>query len=144
MNCLYRFIMAVVILSLLGMSMGFTDEPQQGTIIPCEECVVLYPQKYKDNSQICPVCGGAKEHFQPARFMNHELAEIEARELELKIERALIDTLEDAQRQTVSLDTLNWIRELYMEKLIFYLVHGQFELEPVKETIYRLDGLINQ
>ena len=42
----------ILIVALSLLVQGDTDlarEPQQGTFITCEECVILYPEKYRDN-----------------------------------------------------------------------------------------------
>lgn len=120
------------------------EPPQQGTIIPCEECTVLYPEKYKDNPQSCLICSGQKEHFQPARMMNNELAAVEARELELKIEDFLQKKVLGARKKPVSVETLKELRERYKEKLIFHLIYDKFELEPIKARILELDKQISE
>ncbi|MCB7129373.1 MAG: hypothetical protein J3T61_07535, partial [Candidatus Brocadiales bacterium] len=112
--------------------------------IPCEECVTLYPERYQDNPQGCPVCYGQKERFQPARMMDGELVNAEARELELKIEDFLLKVVLNARERPVSVETLTEIRDLYREKLIFYLVYDEFELEPIKAHLLELDGLIGR
>lgn len=137
----------ILIVALSLLVQGDTDlarEPQQGTFITCEECVILYPEKYRDNPESCPVCHGKKEHFQPARMMNEQLARSEARELELRIEKFLIQTIKDAHESPVSAETLEKIRGLYREKLIFHLVHNQFELEPIKSYIIEMDELMSK
>jgi len=120
------------------------EPPQQGTFIPCEECVILYPEKYKDKSQSCQTCSGQKEHFQPARLMFGELAAVEARELELKIEDFLLRIILDAHKKPVPIETLSQIRDSYKEKLIFHLIYDKFELEPIKAHIVELDELISK
>ena len=122
---------------LYGMEM-----PQQGTIIPCEECVVLYPEKYKNDPKKCPVCYGKKEHFQPARMMDAQLIDIEAKYLEQKIESFLFDSVMNTYKQPVSKDVLVKMRKLYKEKLIFHLIYGKFEREMIKTKILELDAQI--
>ncbi|MHC4595416.1 MAG: hypothetical protein ACYS19_10780, partial [Planctomycetota bacterium] len=120
------------------------EPPQQGTIIPCEECITLYPEKYIDKPQSCPACGGRKEHFQPARLMDDRLATVEGRELELKIEDFLLKTILDAHKRAVPLKTLKETRDFYKDKLIFHLIYDKFELEPIKGHILKLDELISK
>jgi len=120
------------------------EPPQQGTIIPCQECTVLYPEKYKYSAQSCPVCSGRKEHFQPARMMNNELAAAEAHELELKIEDFLQKEVLGVSKGPVSVDILRKLRDLYEEKLTFHLIYDKFELEPIKLKILELDKQISE
>jgi hypothetical protein len=118
--------------------------PEQGTYITCEECVILYPEKYADTPEKCPVCRGKKEHFQPARMMDGPLADVEARELELDIENELLETVMEATREPVTVDRLKEIRSLYMRKLKFNLVHGRFERDPIVHHIREIDKLIEE
>jgi rubrerythrin len=120
------------------------EPPQQGTIIPCEECVVLYPEKYKADPKSCPLCHGQREHFQTARMMNDELAAVEGHELELKVEDFLLRAVLDARKKPVPIETLREIRDFYREKLIFHLIYDKFELEPIKAHILELDELISK
>jgi hypothetical protein len=40
--------------------------------------------------------------------------------------------------------TVNEIRVLYMEKLKFHLIYGNYELEPIKARILELDEIIEE
>ena len=77
-------------------------------------------------------------------MMDGELVNAEARELELKIEDFLLKVVLNARERPVSVETLTEIRDLYREKLIFYLVYDEFELEPIKAHLLELDGLIGR
>ena len=120
------------------------EQTVQGTIIPCEECVVLYPDKYKKAPETCPVCRGQKEHFQPARMMDAQLAALEAEELESNLEDYLLETIKQATKKTVSIKTLKEIRKFYIDKLIFHLIYNKFELATIKARIFQLDALISE
>jgi len=137
--------LAVILFLLTSIPFSFAMKvQQQGTIVPCEECIILYPEKYEDKPQSCPVCRGRKEHFQPARMMSGELVTVEARDLELKIEKFLLKTVTSALKRPVSKKTLKEIRDLYHEKLMFHIIHDKFELEPIKAYILKLDELIGK
>jgi len=116
--------------------------PPQGTIIPCELCVVLYPEKYEKEPQTCPVCHGAKEHFQPAQMMSREMSKLRLHEIDLEIQEFLYKTLVDSLSKPVKLDELKKLRKLYMGRLIHLLVYDFLEMESVKDKIRQLDKTI--
>jgi len=116
--------------------------PEQGTMIECEECVVLYPEKYVDDPESCPVCDGRKEHFQPARFMDENLAEQEAKELQYRFERDVLEIVMGATEETVNIEVVKELREDYMRQLRFSMIHGFIDLEMTKAHIYKLDEFL--
>jgi hypothetical protein len=116
--------------------------PPQGTFIPCELCVILYPERYEKEPQTCPICQGAKEHFQPAQMMTREMAQMQLYELDLKIQQLMYQTIMDSLSKPVDLDQLKKMHKLYKRKLIHLLVYDFLEVEPVKEKIRQLDEAI--
>ncbi len=118
------------------------EPPPQGTIIPCELCVVLYPERYEKDPEKCPVCHGTREHFQPAQMMTREMAQMQLYELDLKIQQLMYQTIMDSLSKPVDLDQLKKMRKLYKRKLIHLLVYDFLEVEPVKEKIRQLDEAI--
>jgi len=120
------------------------EQPPQGTIIPCELCVILYPEKYEKEPQTCPVCHGAKKHFQPAQMMSREMAEMRLHEIDLEIQEFLYKTVLDSLAEPVKLDELKRLRKFYMGKLIHLLVYDFLEVESVKEKFLELDKVIEK
>lgn len=118
------------------------DPPQQGIIIQCEECVILYPGRYLQDPESCSVCDGRKEHFQPARMMDSDLVAAEARELEYRVENSMIQCIIEASQTTATIEAFNEIRDLYMQKLRFHLIYGQYELEPIRAHIMKIDAFV--
>lgn len=118
--------------------------PQQGTFIPCELCVVLYPERYEKEPQTCPVCHGAKEHFQAAQMMTREMAQMRLDEMDVEIQEFLHEMAADPLDNSVDVEHLKKLRKLYKSKLIHLLVHNFIEVEPVKENIRRLDEQIGE
>lgn len=116
--------------------------PPQGTIIPCEQCVVLYPENYEKDPKKCPGCHGAKEHFQPAQMMTREMAQMRLHEIDLDIQEFLYKTILDSLAKPVDLDQLKKMHKLYKRKLIHLLVYDFLEVEPAKEKIRQLDETI--
>jgi hypothetical protein len=118
--------------------------PPQGTIIPCELCVILYPERYEKEPQTCLICQGAKEHFQPAQMMTREMAQMQLYELDLKIQQLMYQTIMDSLSKPVDLGQLKKMHKLYKRKLIHLLVYDFLEVEPVKENILQLDEMIKK
>ncbi len=118
--------------------------PPQGTFIPCERCVILYPEQYKKGPQACPVCQGAKEHFQPAQMMSREMAQMRLHEIDLEIQDFLHEALLDSLNKPVDAEHLKKLRNLYTHKLIHLLVYNFVEVEPLKEKILTLDDIIEK
>jgi len=118
------------------------EPPPQGTIIPCELCVVLYPERYEKEPKTCPVCHGAKEHFQPARMMSREMAQMQLHELDVEIQEFLYKAVLDSLENPVKLSELKKLRKLYRSKLIHLMIYDFLEVEPVKEKIRQLDKTI--
>ena len=118
------------------------EPPPQGTIIPCELCVILYPEHYEKDPEKCPVCHGTREHFQPAQMMTREMAQMQLYELDLKIQQLMYQAIMNSLSKPVDLDQLKKMRKLYKRKLIHLLVYDFLEVEPVKEKIRQLDEAI--
>lgn len=133
-----------ILMLLMPMPVQSMQEPEQGVLISCEECVVLYPEKYAEQPEDCPVCGGKKEHFQLARMMEKALIAAQGRDVELKIEKFMIGTVIRRAATSISLEALQEMRDLYLNKLRFHLVYDYFELEPIKEAITVLDKAIQK
>jgi hypothetical protein len=112
--------------------------PEQGTFISCELCVTLYPEQ----PQMCSICRGAKEYFQPAQMMTREMAQMRLHEIDVDIQNFLYETVSDSLNQPVPIESLKELRKLYRDKLIHLLVHNFIEVEPVKEKILQLDVMI--
>ena len=123
---------------------AYERPPEQGTIIPCELCVILYPERYEEEPRTCPVCQGAKEHFQPAQMMTREMAQMRLHEMDVDIQEFLHSAVLDSLDKPVDAGQLEKLRALYHRKLIHLLVHGLIEVEPVKEKIIRLDEIIKK
>ncbi len=139
----FVFVMAVGLSSLsaqkrkehVGINTNTYKTPPQGTIIPCELCVVLYPEHYEKDPKKCPVCHGAKEHFQPAQMMTRKMAQIQLHELDVEIQDFLYKTVLDSLAKPVKLHNLKRLRKLYRSKLIHLLVYDFIEVAPLKEKI---------
>ncbi len=113
--------------------------PEQGTIITCEICMVLYPERYEENPDTCPACHGAKEHFQPARMMSNNMAIQEAKILELRV-RGYYQKIhfEDDQIDGSS-DMVEKIRALQHQRLIHALIYDESAVEAIAEEIHAFD-----
>jgi len=120
------------------------EPPPQGTLILCELCVILYPKQYEKEPEKCPVCQGAKEHFQAVQMMDREMARMRLHEIDVDIREFLHETLLDSLEEPVDIKQLKKLRKLYAQKLIHLLVHGFIEVESVKEKIIRLDEIIEK
>jgi len=125
-----------------GINTSTFEEPLQGTIIPCELCVILYPKRYEKEPQTCPVCHGAKEHFEAAQMMTREMAQMRLHEIDMEIQEHLHEALIVSLEEHVDIEQLKDLRKLYMRKLIHLMVHGLLEVEPVKEKILQMDEMI--
>jgi len=156
-NKVLFFLLSVCVM-VVGLPVGYTQDnagamasdtyahepPPQGTIIPCEKCVVLYPERFEDNPSTCPVCHGAKEHFQPARLMDQAMAQMRLHEIDLAIQEKLHDTLIDSLDEPVGSTQLKDVRTLYRHKLIHLLVYDFPEVETAKEKIRQLDEMLEE
>jgi len=112
------------------------EPPEQGTIITCEVCVVLYPEKYEEDPDTCPVCHGAKEHFQPARMMSESMAIQEAKILKLRVKRySQAIHLEDDQL----FDRVEKVRALQYQRLIHALIYDESAVKAIAAKIRALD-----
>jgi hypothetical protein len=118
-------------------------EMEQGTVITCEECVILYPERYRENPGACPVCKGKKEHFQRARMMDGALIDEELAKLESRIEEFLFQAVLGAAEAPVKTAVLRELRALYVEKLKFHLVYSRLEAAPIKARILELDSVLS-
>ena len=77
-------------------------------------------------------------------ILDEELAKMEAKELELRIEEFLLESVFKGFKKEVDLKTIEAIRDLYMEKLIFHLIYDHFEREPIRTFIMQLDDIIQK
>ncbi len=118
--------------------------PPQCTFIPCEQCVILYPDRYEKKPETCPVCHGAKEHFQPAQMMTREMAQMRLHEIDLEIQDFLYKTAINSLDKPVDIEQLKELRNRYIHKLIHLLVYDFLEIEPLKEKIITLDQIVQK
>jgi len=120
---------------------AYEEPPQQGTFIPCEHCVILYPERYEEDPKSCPVCQGAKEHFQAARMMTREMEKMGLKEIDADIQKFInenkLETLEP-----LDIEKHKKLRKLYYSKLIYILVHDFIEVDQVKEKVLETDQTI--
>lgn len=119
------------------------EPPQQGTMIPCERCVILYPENYEgEEAKFCPLCHGAKEHFQPARMMTDDLALSVLQELDQRIIQLQKDMIMGSFDATVTVDQLKELRALYKQKLFHLLIYGPKTYGPTRDALRELEVTI--
>lgn len=118
------------------------NEPEQGAMIPCEICVVLYPEKYEDKPKTCPVCGGAKEHFQAAQMMTKDMADERAKDIDSRIKHIYSTTNFDDPKSDGFPHKIEEIRDLQHQRLIHALVYDEIEVEAIVKKIHELDEIL--
>jgi len=118
--------------------------PQQGAMIPCELCVVLYPQRYEKEPKACPVCNGSKEHFQSAQMMDRQMAQMRLHEIDVDIQEFLYAAFINSEKEGLDVKQLKKLRKHYHHKLVHLMVYDFIEVEAVKEKIIQLDEMIEK